>query len=159
MNPVLMLPVFAIQNRFPPQGQTCKGGKMPDLTIGRVASAAGVNVETIRFYQRRGLLVEPTKPLGGVRRYSGEMVARVHFIKRAQQLGFTLDEVQNLLALEDGQSCKKTRDLAVKKLAIVETRVADLNRMRRMLKTLIAECETVSGRIGCPIISTLAGRG
>ena len=131
---------------------------MPDLTIGRVAEAAGVNVETIRFYQRRKLLDEPIKPLGGVRRYSGEIVSRVRFIKRAQQLGFTLDEVQNLLALEDGQSCKKTHDLAVKKLAIVETRIADLNRMRRMLKTLIGQCETGSGKIACPIISTLAGR-
>lgn len=131
---------------------------MPDLTIGRVAEAAGVNVETIRFYQRRKLLDEPIKPLGGVRRYSGEIVSRVRFIKRAQQLGFTLDEVQNLLALEDGQSCKKTHDLAVIKLALVETRIADLNRMRRMLKTLIGQCETGSGKIACPIISTLAGR-
>ena len=132
---------------------------MPDLTIGRVASAAGVNVETIRFYQRRKLLAEPAKPLGGIRRYADEIVARIRFIKRAQQLGFTLDEVQNLLALEDGQSCRKTHDLAVQKLAVVETRVADLNRMRRMLKRLIAECEAGSGRVGCPIISTLAGRG
>lgn len=131
---------------------------MPDLTIGRVAEAAGVNVETIRFYQRRKLLDEPIKPLGGVRRYSGEMVSRVRFIKRAQQLGFTLDEVQNLLTLEDGQSCKKTHDLAVKKLAVVETRIADLNRMRRMLRTLIGQCETGSGKVACPIISTLAGR-
>lgn len=131
---------------------------MPDLTIGRVAEAAGVNVETIRFYQRRKLLDEPIKPLGGVRRYSGEIVSRVRFIKRAQQLGFTLDEVQNLLTLEDGQSCKKTHDLAVKKLALVETRIADLNRMRRMLKTLIGQCETGSGKIACPIISTLSGR-
>lgn len=131
---------------------------MPELTIGRVAKAAGVNVETIRYYQRRKLLAEPAKPFGGVRRYSDEIVARVRFIKRAQQLGFTLEEVQNLLALEDGQSCRKTHDLAVKKLALVEARVADLNRIRRMLKTLIAECETSSGRIACPIISTLAAR-
>ena len=131
---------------------------MSNLTIGGVANAAGVNVETIRFYQRRKLLEEPAKPLGGVRRYSDKMVARIRFIKRAQQLGFTLDEVQNLLALEDGQSCQKTHDLAVKKLAIVETRVADLNRMRRTLKTLIEQCETGSGRVACPIISTLAGQ-
>jgi MerR family transcriptional regulator, mercuric resistance operon regulatory protein len=129
---------------------------MSDLTIGRVASAAGVNVETVRFYQRRKLLEEPTKPLGGVRRYPVEMVSRIRFIKRAQKLGFTLDEVQNLLSLEDGQNCKKTHDLAVKKLAVVEARITDLNRMRRMLKTLIAECETGSGRITCPIILTLA---
>lgn len=129
---------------------------MPDLTIGRVAKAAGVNVETIRFYQRRKLLAEPTKPLGGVRRYSGEIVFRVRFIKRAQQLGFTLDEVKNLLALEDGQSCKKTHDLAVRKLAIVEARIADLNHMRRTLKTLITQCETGKGQIACPIIATLA---
>ena len=90
------------------------------LTIGRLAKAAGVNVETIRYYQRRGLLDEPEKPLGGHRRYADSATGRVSFIKRAQQLGFTLEEVKSLLKLEDGQSCRETRLLAEHKLALIE---------------------------------------
>src|SRR5438045_4201239 len=111
-----------------------------ELTIGRLAKAAGVNVETIRYYQRRGLVDEPYKPLGGYRRYAPSAVSRVRFIKRAQQLGFTLEEVTNLLRLEDGQSCRETRLLAEHKLTMIEERIADLTRMRRMLKGLIAAC-------------------
>ena len=76
-----------------------------EVPIGALAEAAGVNVETIRYYQRRGLVEEPNKPMGGHRRYSASAVKRVVFIKRAQQLGFTLEEVKALLRLEDGQSC------------------------------------------------------
>lgn len=130
---------------------------MGDMTIGRVAKAAGVNVETIRFYQRTNLIPEPAKPMGGVRRYAEGTVLRVNFIKRAQQLGFSLDEIRSLLALEEAQSCNKTHDLAVSKLAVVEARVTDLNRMRRALKNLIAQCEASNGLITCPIISTLSG--
>jgi MerR family mercuric resistance operon transcriptional regulator len=125
------------------------------LTIGRVANAAGVNVETIRFYQRLGLLAEPAKPLGGIRRYSGEFVARLRFIKRAQQLGFSLAEVQRLLVLEDPQSCSKARSLAAEKLALVEARIADLERMRGVLKELVARCDVRRGKVACPIIATL----
>jgi MerR family mercuric resistance operon transcriptional regulator len=127
-----------------------------EMTIGRIAEAAGVNVETIRFYQRMGLVDEPAKPLGGFRRYPPETVSRLSFIKRAQLLGFSLEEIRGLLALEETQSCGKTRDLAVRKLAVVEARLADLSRMRRTLRGLIAQCEKRKGRIACPIISTLS---
>src|SRR5258708_11178528 len=93
------------------------------LTIGRLARAAGVNVETVRYYQRRGLVAEPDRPLNSVRRYSEDSVKRIRFIKRAQDLGFTLAELANLLALEDGRSCRETRELAGRKLAIVESRL------------------------------------
>jgi len=126
------------------------------LTIGRVAQAAGVNVETIRYYQRRGLLDEPEKPLGGHRRYAASAARRVNFIKRAQQLGFTLQEVKGLLLLEDGQSCRETRLLAEHKLAVIEARIADLSRMRRLLKGLISECEDGKRPRSCPIITTLS---
>jgi MerR family transcriptional regulator, mercuric resistance operon regulatory protein len=126
------------------------------LTIGRLAKAAGVNIETIRYYQRRGLVEEPAKPLGGHRRYAPAAAARVRFIKRAQQLGFTLEEVSGLLRLEDGQSCRETRVLAERKLASIEERIADLIRMRRMLKGLIAECAAGQRPRSCPIIATLA---
>ncbi len=127
-----------------------------ELTIGGLARAAGVNVETIRYYQRRGLVAEPAKPLGGHRRYASAAAARLRFIMRAQQLGFTLEEVKGLLLLEDGQSCRETRQLAERKLAVIEARVADLMRMRRLLKGLIAECAEGGQPRSCPIIATLS---
>ena len=126
------------------------------LTIGRVAEAAGVNVETIRFYQRLGLLAEPARPPGGVRRYGDEYVSRLRFVKRAQQLGFSLAEIQRLLTLEDPQSCGKARSLAAEKLALVEARLADLARMRDVLKELVARCDVRRGKVACPIIATLS---
>ncbi len=129
------------------------------LTIGQVAKAAGVNVETVRYYQRLAMLEEPEKPLGGVRRYGDEFIARLRFVKRAQQLGFSLAEVQRLLVLEDPQSCGKARSLAAEKLALVEARLADLERMRRVLQELIARCDVRRGKVACPIIESLAARG
>lgn len=125
------------------------------MTIGRVAEAAGVNVETVRFYQRLGLLAEPTRPPGGVRRYGGEFVSRLRFVKRAQRLGFSLAEIQRLLVLEDPQSCGKARSLAAEKLALVEARLADLARMRDVLKELVVRCDVRRGKVACPIIATL----
>jgi MerR family mercuric resistance operon transcriptional regulator len=126
------------------------------LIIGAVARAAGVNVETIRYYQRRGLLDEPQKPLGGYRHYTGHAVKRVRFIRRAQQLGFTLDEAKGLLRLEDGQSCRETRLLAEQKLALIEGRIDDLARMRRLLTSLVAQCAQGKRPRSCPIIETLS---
>lgn len=125
------------------------------MTIGQVASKADVHVETIRYYQRIGLVGEPPRPLGGIRHYDETIVARLRFIKRAQQLGFTLDEVRNLLALEDGQSCRETRALAEKKLTVIEARLADLQRMQKLLKALIAGCDAGKRPRACPIIATL----
>ena len=126
------------------------------LTIGRLASAAGVNVETVRYYQRRGLVAEPERPLNSVRRYSEDSVNRILFIKRAQDLGFTLTEITSLLALEDGRSCRDTRELAGRKLMIVESRLTDLRRLRKTLQALIAKCETNRGKVSCPIIRVLS---
>ena len=125
------------------------------LTIGRLAEMAEVNVETIRYYHRRGLLDEPYKPPGGHRRYPPAAVSRVRFVKRAQKLGFTLDEVAGLLLLDDGQSCSETRLLAEHKLGVIEQRIADLYRMRRMLRALIAECAAGRRPRSCPIIASL----
>jgi len=130
-----------------------------DLTIGQLAQAAAVNVETIRYYQRRGLLTEPAKPLAGHRRYPPAATRRLRFIKRAQALGFTLEEVAGLLALEETQSCRDTRRLAERKLAVIEGRLADIARMRRLLKGLIAECESGKRPRSCPIIATLSAGG
>ena len=92
-----------------------------------------------------------------VRRYSLDDVKRIRFIKRAQQLGFTLEEITGLLTLEDGRSCRETERRAERKLALVETRIADLLRLRKTLKGLIARCEAGGARISCPIIQSLTG--
>src|SRR6266852_7187027 len=126
-----------------------------NLTIGRVAESAQVNVETVRYYQRRGLMREPARPTGSVRRYSNDDVRRIRFIKRAQQLGFTLEEITNLLKLEDGRSCRETERLAQQKLRLVESRIADLGRLRKTLRELIGRCESGRGKITCPIIESL----
>lgn len=130
---------------------------MDTLTIGQVAQAAGIHLETIRYYQSLGLVARPRRPPGSVRRYGNEAVARLRFIKRAQELGFTLEEVKSLLLLEDGQNCAATRALAVHKLDVVRRRIADLGRMRRLLEGLIAECEAGKRPRCCPIIATLSG--
>jgi MerR family mercuric resistance operon transcriptional regulator len=129
----------------------------PALTIGRLARAAGVHVETIRYYQRRSLLALPEKPLGGVRHYPQAAVERVHFIKRAQALGFTLEEIAALLQLDDASACTETRELAARKLAAIERKLADLTAMREALITLIAQCDQrQEPRQPCPIIQSLA---
>jgi MerR family transcriptional regulator, mercuric resistance operon regulatory protein len=126
---------------------------MDAMTIGSLARAAGVNVETIRFYQRRGLMPQPKRPAGGVRRYGEDAAQRLRFIKRAQDIGFTLGEVAELLRLERG--CRDAHDLAVKKLEDVERRLSDLGRVRATLGELIARCE--AGRSSrCPIIDSLS---
>ena len=130
---------------------------MDELTIGQVAAQAGIHKETIRYYQALGLVAEPPRPARSVRRYGAETVARLRFIKRSQELGFTLQEVGKLLLLDDGQSCAATRTLAEQKLSVIRERIVDLNRMRRLLEGLIDECERGGRPRACPIIRTLSG--
>ena len=125
------------------------------LTIGAFAKAAGVNVETIRFYQRKGLLAEPDKPHGSIRRYGTADVTRVRFVKSAQGLGFSLDEVAELLRLDDGTHCRDASVLAERKLADVRAKVADLMRMEHVLSDLVHACHARRGNISCPLIATL----
>lgn len=127
-----------------------------ELTIGKLAAAAGVNIETIRYYQRRGLLDEPLKPFGGQRRYPLAMTKRVRFIKRAQALGFTLSEIGALLRLDETGACTETRALAVRKLASIEQKIADLTAMRQALDGLVRQCDSGNDNAACPIINTLA---
>jgi MerR family mercuric resistance operon transcriptional regulator len=125
------------------------------LSIGKLAESAGVNIETIRYYQRRGLLDEPPKPLSGYRCYPPEQVKRLRFIKRAQALGFTLDEVGTLLTLDAACTCRETRALAVRKLALIEQKMADLSALRQVLGGLVQECDAGDGGAACPIIDVL----
>lgn len=129
---------------------------MKDLTIGQVGREAGVHKETIRYYQSLGLVAEPRKPPGSVRRYGAETVSRLRFIKRAQQLGFSLDEVKRLLMLEEDQDCGATRRLAEERLSVIKSRIADLNRMRRLLEGLVSACNEGKRPRRCPIISSLS---
>ena len=129
---------------------------MAELTIGRLADEAGVNVETIRYYQRRGLMREPAKPDSGHRRYAADAVHRVHFIKRAQALGFTLEEVSGLLALDDAHACAKTRELATHKLEVIVSKLDDLKAMRKALTSLLRKCDAGADNGGCPIIHALS---
>ena len=127
-----------------------------ELTIGCLADEAGVNVETIRYYQRRGLMAEPAKPMGGHRRYDSVAIKRVRFIKRAQVLGFTLEEVGSLLDLDEACACVETRELAAHKLQVIEDKLADLKAMRKALTALLRQCETGATQGNCPIIHALA---
>jgi MerR family mercuric resistance operon transcriptional regulator len=130
---------------------------LENLTIGLLAKAAGVSVETIRFYQRRGLLPEPERPFGGIRRYGEAEVTRVRFVKSAQRLGFTLDEVSQLLRLEDGTHCEEARSLAENKLKDVREKLADLARMDAVLSELVCACHARAGNVSCPLIASLQG--
>ncbi|TAN53678.1 MAG: Hg(II)-responsive transcriptional regulator [Methylococcaceae bacterium] len=125
------------------------------LTIGQLARAAGVNVETIRYYQRRGLLDQPDKPAGACRRYSVDAAKRIRCIKQAQALGFTLNEIGSLLHLDGADCCAETRELAVRKLASIEAKLADLTTMRAVLAALIEQCDSGVRGAACPIIHAL----
>ena len=128
---------------------------MSELTIGGLADEAGVNVETIRYYQRRGLMSEPDKPTHGYRRYDATTVKRVRFIKRAQALGFTLEEIGGLLKLDEAHACAETRELASHKLQTIETKLADLVAMRKALTALLCQCDAGAMKGNCPIIHAL----
>lgn len=122
------------------------------MTISHLADAAGVNVETVRFYQRCGLINEPARPDNGYRTYGDEDVRRIRFIKRAKLLGFTLDEITDLLQLNGPRICASTRHLAAKKLAMVESKLSDLQAMKIALTNMLACCDSEERSTGCPII-------
>ncbi len=130
------------------------------LTIGQLAKAAGVGIETIRYYQKRQLLPEgktdqKTNQLG-IRRYPIELVQRIAFIKRAQKLGFVLDEIASLLQLDDGLERCAIRQLAAERLLNIQTKIADLQRMETALQALVLACGDEEKNPTCPIISSLS---
>jgi len=127
---------------------------MESLTIGGLAKAAAVHVETVRYYQRRGLLREPARPLNGIRRYAAADVTRLRFIKHAQRSGFTLDEIQELQGLSGRPACKASRSLAAKKLVLIEERMRILTRLRRELRAWVAACDANTGD-SCPALEKL----
>ena len=124
-------------------------------TISKAAQRAGVGIETIRYYQRRGLIEEPAKPVEGYRLYPEQTIARVRFIKRAQELGFSLKEVKTLVELGD-EKCLETRDLAMLKLALVQTKIRDLQSIENNLRDLIRYCDTRREDEACPIYYSIS---
>ena len=133
---------------------------MKPLTIGALARRAGIGVETIRFYERRGLVPRPPRPATGFRAYPEKTLARVRFIRQAQALGFTLKEIAALLALRvaPGTDCAAVRTRAAAKLADVEARLAELERLRGALARLVAACPGSGAVATCTILGALASQ-
>ncbi|MBX3053731.1 MAG: MerR family DNA-binding protein [Caldilineaceae bacterium] len=127
------------------------------LTIGRIARQADVHIETIRYYERRGLLPEPPRTQAGYRQYDAESVTRLRFIKEAQALGFTLEEIQGLLALrvDKETSCEDVRHRAEHKVADIEAKISALQEMRNALQEMIAACAQGGPSGECPLLETL----
>jgi len=125
------------------------------LTIGALAKAANVNIETIRYYQKVGLVIEPKKPANGFRYYPHEAITRVLFIKKVKELGFTLKQIKELLALGDGH-CNEIQELANEKLVEIESMMKGLRTMRKALKDLVGQCESSkSTDIRCALVESV----
>ena len=137
-------------------GQTTMKYPAGSYTIARLAQAAGVHVETIRYYQRLKLIPRPLRPVGGIRRYSEADAERVRFIKHAQAMGFTLAETASLLSLQSRGVCHDTRDLIATKLRLVDARIRKLRKVRGELAHLVAECDANTQDANCPAIQRLA---
>lgn len=133
---------------------------MKPLTIGEVARQASVGIETMWFYERQGLLEEPERRASGYRQYDQEAVAVLKFIRRAKELGFTLKEIKGLLALRLDASATRAevREQAKAKVADIEAKIADLQRMRDVLTKLVKKCHGDGAATGCPILEALQGR-
>lgn len=131
------------------------------LTIGQVATAAKVNIQTIRYYERRGLFPEPRRTPSGYRQYTDDAVGRIRFIKHAQELGFTLQEVQELLELRvrRGAACDAVERTTRAKIAVVGRKIRDLERMRCTLEKLAEACTAMRPTADCPILEAMADHG
>ena len=129
------------------------------MRIGQVAREAGVGIETIRFYERRGLLPRPSRPASGNRDYPADAVDRILFIRRAKALGFQLREIKELLSLRvhPRRSCASVMDRAEKKIVDIDAKMADLKRMRRALGKLVTACTKKSPTVECPVLEMLRG--
>ena len=129
---------------------------MNGLTISELAKNAGVNIETIRYYERLGLISEPPRTESGYRIFSPEVIQRIRFIKRSQDLGFSLSEINKLLTLteSEGFSCWEVRQFASQKLEEIELKIRDLQNIKSVLRDLSSKCSEGSIN-GCPIIERL----
>ncbi len=127
------------------------------LTIGKLAKQANVTIETIRYYQRKGLLIEPEKPVSGYRQYPAEAIARIQFIKRAQQSGFTLKEIEELLSL-DGEHCEDVQKMAEQKREQIDEQLKNLTVLRNVLDSLVKGCQQDQSTQHCSLIDALSNQ-
>jgi Hg(II)-responsive transcriptional regulator len=127
------------------------------MRTSQIANQAGVNVETLRYYERRGLLQPPARRESGYREYPSDAIRIVRFIKRTQELGFTLNEAEALLALAAGgpESCEAAKELATEKIVELEARIASLRSMKASLQTLLATCSRPRRRRECPLLQSI----
>lgn len=125
-------------------------------TIGKAATLAGLSIDTLRFYERSGLLSNPRRTASRYRLYDDQMIARLRFIKRAKSLGFSLQEIQELLLLNDGRGNRKSvRSIGEKRLSEIERKIDELTRIRQTLSHLVTHCDGVGPLVGCPIIEAM----
>jgi len=130
---------------------------MNSIGIGTLAKRAGVSIDTVRYYEKSGLLSPESRLASGYRRYSDQQVSRLRFIRRAQELGFTLKDIRDLLGISKQRDVAKVKRAAEKKLADVEARLVALTRMRDGLATLVATCPGHGRAADCPILKALGG--
>lgn len=135
-----------------------KSVAQPQVTIGRLAKAAGVGVETVRYYQRRGLLPKPARPVGGFRYYGREALEQLKSVKRAQQAGFSLAEIAILLRLDRVRDRHAAQRLAGRKIAEIDQQIDALQRLRHALSALTLACERRAGDVPCPILEAFRGK-
>lgn len=130
------------------------------LTIGELATRAGVNIQTVRYYERRGLMPRPSRSRAGYRQYRLEAADRLRFIRRAQDLGFSLEEIAELLALRvrHGSACATVEARAREKISIVDRKIGELQRMKDTLERLAAACQARETTSECPVLEALEER-
>ncbi len=131
--------------------------KMENMTIGQLAKRTELNVESVRYYERRGLIPEPRRSESGYRLYFREAIARIYFIKRAKKLGFSLSEISELLSLrvDPESTCRMVRTRARAKIADIESKIGTLQDMKRALAKLTASCQGTGPTSECPILDFL----
>jgi MerR family transcriptional regulator, copper efflux regulator len=134
---------------------------MPQLTIGELAKSAGVNRETVRYYERRRLLPRPSRSISGYRVFADDAVRRLSFIRHAQELGFSLNEIRDLLALrvKSVDTCDRVRERAEAKVADIEKKIKSLQHMKEALSELVASCSRRGKTRECPILDSLEANG
>jgi MerR family mercuric resistance operon transcriptional regulator len=125
------------------------------LTISTIAKEIEISVETIRYYERIGLISQPKKPDSGYRIYNDEILKKLYFIKRAKMLGFSLNEISDILAIGN-KGCKKTKEIASLKLQNVRNKINDLESISKTLEELIEACDSNTEYKGCPIFSAIS---
>ncbi len=129
--------------------------KTETLTIGRLADRADINIESVRYYERVGLIRQPRKPVSGYRQYPVELVERIRFVKRAQAYGFSLHEIKDLLKIGDGR-CHDVQQKAIEKRDYINNQINDLKKLVQTLDQLIEACDLNQSNSGCPIVKTFS---